>query len=203
VVSKGPDRVQLPGKLKGLTVDEAKAALAKVDLVLGDTKPVYDEKVDKGRVIKATNVTADDQLRRGTEVVLAVSKGRKPIRVEDYTGRPVADARTGLEGAGFTVEVRETFSQDVDKGVVISQDPDSGTKFKDDTITLTVSKGPEIVRVPNVIGKKRNQATKILEKAGFTVQALGTGNFTVRASNPGRGSRREKGSTVTITFIPF
>jgi serine/threonine protein kinase/beta-lactam-binding protein with PASTA domain len=203
VVSKGPDRVNVPKNLKGMTVKAATAALDKVDLVVGDTvKQLYDEKVAKGRVIGVTNYTVTDPLKRGTEVVLGVSKGPKPIKVEDYRGRPYTEARKELEKAGFKVSATEVFSVDVDKGDVVTQTPHDGTQVKGDTIALTVSKGPEIVAVPDMVGHTRGYATKMLMAAGFKVQALGAGNFKVRSQTP-RGGKAAKGSTVTITFVAF
>jgi serine/threonine-protein kinase len=186
-----------------MTLDQAEAALKKVHLVLGSTKKVYDEKVREGRVVGPTNRTADDALKRGTEVILAVSRGPRPIKVEDYRGRPFRDAKAGLEKAGFKVSATEVFSTEVDKGDVVTQDPHEGTQVKGDTITLTVSKGPEMLDVPDMVGHTRSYATKKLKAAGFKVQALGAGNFTVRAQNPSAGQKAAKGSTVTITFVGF
>jgi len=198
VVSKGPDRVHVPADLKGMTVTAATAALKKVDLVVGDTKNVYDGKVDKGRVIGVTNYAVTDDLKRGTEVVLGVSKGPKPIKVEDYRGRPFADAKKGLEDAGFKVSASQVFSTDVDEGNVVSQTPFQGTQVKGDTITLTVSKGPEMVEVPNLVNHSRAFAEKMLAKVGLKMTAFGAGNFIVKAQTPPAGSKRPKGSTVTV-----
>ena len=68
---------------------------------------------------------------------------------------------------------------------------------------LTVSKGPELIEVPDLVGHTRSYAERVLKEAGFKVQALGAGNFTVRAQNPPAGSERPKGSTITITFVGF
>ncbi|HZK36735.1 MAG TPA: PASTA domain-containing protein, partial [Aeromicrobium sp.] len=86
---------------------------------------------------------------------------------------------------------------------VISQDPKSGTKFKGDAITLTVSLGPEFIAVPNVVGKLANEAESILKKAGFTVkrQFSVPGNPRVQSTSPSGKAR--PGSTITINFIAF
>ncbi|WP_162891148.1 Stk1 family PASTA domain-containing Ser/Thr kinase [Aeromicrobium sp. A1-2] len=205
-ISKGPDRVQIPKDLKGMTLAAATEALAEIDLKVDpEQKSVFDENVAKDRVVGATNYTVKDQLKRGSTVVLAVSKGRKPIKVKDYRDTPLAEAKAGLEDVGFKVSSSEVFSVKIDEGNVVSQTPNDGTQFRGDTITLTVSKGPEQVKVPDVVGEKRDDAEKILEKAGFKVQALslGGGNFTVRGQNPGGGTKKSKGSTITISQVPF
>ena len=198
VVSKGKDRVMLPEKLKGMTLDEATAALSKLDLVLGDQTRKFDEKVKKDRVIGAVSIKADQQLKRGTVVDLYISDGKKPIDITDFTGKALTEARKVLEEAGFKLKVTEKFSDEVDKGTVMSQDPSSGTGFKGDTINLVVSKGPDVVTVPDVTGKRRKDAIAELERAGLNARTLQGGNFTVRAQTPNGGSTVRRGSTVTI-----
>jgi serine/threonine-protein kinase len=198
VVSKGPERFQVPKNIKGMTLEAATAALKQHKLEVEGTKEVYDEKVEDGRVVGPLNHTYDDLLKRGDGVVLGVSKGPKPIDVEDYRGRPFTEAKKALEAAGFKVESSDVFSKDVDKGNVVSQTPHDGTQARGDTITMTVSKGPEQAEVPDLVGKSRKDATKLLEDAGFKVTAFGAGNFTVKAQNPAAGAKRAKGSNVTI-----
>lgn len=199
IVSKGPDRVVLPANLKGMTVAEATTALAAIDLKVGKTVQKFDEKVAEDRVIGAVGIAATDQLKRNTTVDLNVSKGKKPIDVVDYTGKPAADAEKALEKAGFKVTIDSTFNDKIAKGLVISQDPRDGTKFKGDTISLSVSKGPDLVKVPDVVDKKKNDAIQILKDAGFKVQAFPGGNYPVKSQSPGPGSMAKRGSTVNIS----
>lgn len=203
VISKGKHRVFLPAKLRGMTIDEATVALEALDLRVGDITRKYDEKVDKDKVIGAADYTSKSPLRLGTVVNLVISKGRKPIDVIDYTGKAETEASAALKSAGFTVAIDPKFSDTIDKGIVISQSPDSGTKFKGQTITLTVSKGPDVVKVPDVIGKHKTEATAILKAAGFKVSVLSitTGNFEVRSQSPDGGRTAKRGSTVIISQI--
>ena len=201
VVSRGKERYDIPA-LKGMTIIEATAALEKLHLKVGVTTPKYDEKIAEGDVV-GTKLATGTAVKRNTAVDLYISKGRKPITVVDYAGKTQAVATKALQAAGFKVVVKPAFSDAVKRGVVISQDPNSGTKFKNSVITLTVSQGPEFIAVPTVLGLKANQATATLEAAGFTVQRLGAGNFTVRAQNPGPGQKARRGDTVTITFVGF
>ncbi|MGH3459622.1 Stk1 family PASTA domain-containing Ser/Thr kinase [Aeromicrobium sp.] len=197
IVSKGKERYAIPD-LKNRTLDEAERALEKLNLKVGDVSTAYNETIDKGDVIRAADFDVGAEVKRGTAVDLLVSKGRKPIDIVDYTGEPESEATSGLENAGFEVEVDREYSDDVDKGLVISQSPDDGKGFKDDTITLEVSRGPETVDVPNVVGQSRNDAEETLEDAGFDTRAFGNGNFTVVAQRPGSDDKAKPGSTVTI-----
>ena len=152
MISQGKERYDIPN-LKGQTLDEATAALEKLHLKVGDLSTAFDEKVDKGKVVKAADFKVGFPVKRSTVVDLVVSKGRKPIDITDYTGKRESEATAGLEKAGFKVEIDRDYSDDVDKGRVISQTPNDGKGFKDDTITLKVSRGPESIDVPNVAGQ--------------------------------------------------
>jgi serine/threonine-protein kinase len=197
VISQGKERYDIPD-LKGKTPDEATTTLENLNLEVGDINTVYDEKVDKGKVVRAADFKVGFPVKRGTVVDLVVSKGRKPIEITDYTGDRASDAAAGLEKAGFNVEIDRDYSDDVSKGRVISQSPNDGEGFKGDTITLEVSRGPETIDVPHVLGKPRNEATKILEEEGFKVRAFGPGNFTVQAQTPSSDRKAKIGSTVTL-----
>ena len=90
------------------------------------------------------------------------------------------------------------------KGSVIRQDPAGGTLFRGGKVTLVVSKGPELVKVPDVERKQEDEARAILERAGFKVEVqrfLGGAFGTVRLQDPGGGSMAPKGSTVTLTVV--
>ena len=126
VISQGKERYEIPD-LKGKTLDEAEVALDKLRLEVGDVSTAFSEKIDKGKVIKAEDFRVGTQVKRGTAVDLVVSKGRKPIDITDYTGRPASEATSGLEKAGFKVEIDRDYSDDVAKGRVISQTPNDGT----------------------------------------------------------------------------
>ncbi len=196
VVSKGPDRVSIPkDDLAGLKISQAKAELAKVDLVLGERKRVYDEKVPKDVIVRADGVTSADLLKRGDAVNVLVSRGRKPIDVPSFVGEELATAVAGLEKAGFNVTSSEAFSDDVPKGRVIAQNPAGGTAFKNDTITLAVSKGAERFPIPDVVGQPRDQAVAALKAAGFKARVFG-GAGNVLLQRPNKTARR--GATITI-----
>ncbi len=198
VVSKGQERYEIP-KTKGKSVEEVEKLLSDVNLELGDTTEEFSGDVEKGRIVRPVDHKAGDSVRRGTTIDFIISKGPRPIEIEDQEGRPRKDAVEALEGAGFTVNVEEEFSDDVDKGDVISQDPDEGTGFKGDTITIVVSKGPQDVEVPDVVGESEADAKKTLEDAGFKVRVRNViPGDVVRAQTPDAGDELRVGKTVTI-----
>jgi serine/threonine-protein kinase len=203
VVSLGEETYDLP-KLKGLTVDEAQDKILETQLAYGQTIETFSETVPAGIVI-SSDPKAGTTLRPGAIVDLIVSKGRRPIPVGDWVGKEADRAQRVLERRGLQVERTEEYDDDVASGLVIAQDPSGGTLFKDDTVTLQVSLGPELVEVPNVVASGVESATETLTGLGFedvTTEAPGyLGLGFVFSMDPEAGSEIPKGSTITLYLI--
>lgn len=203
VFSKGPERYAVPD-LAGMTVTEATAALEEENLTLAGTTQQWHESVAEGAVISTAPGTGTE-LKRDAQVSVVVSKGPEPIDVPAVTGKSLAAATQLVEAADLEVaRGADAHSTTVPKGSVISQSPTGGTLNRGDAVTLTVSKGPEMVTVPKVEGLGKAEATKKLRAAGFTVSVqtfLGGPLDEVRASRPGGGTTAPKGSTVTILVV--
>ncbi len=203
VVSLGKERYDVPG-LAGRTVDQAQDALLATSLGFGETVQRWHPRVAEGTVIRS-DPKPGTTLRPDTPVDLVVSRGPKPIKVPDFTGRSAERARTVLDKRGLEAEVSEEYSDDVPEGRVIAQDPDSGTLTKGDAVALTVSLGPELVEVPTVRASGVDSATEKLEAAGFVVRVEESSNYLglgyVLSSDPGGGELAPKGSTITLFLV--
>ena len=202
-VSRGPAVGELP-KLTGITVDEAQDRILKAQMTFGTATKKYSETVPSGIVI-ASDPKSGTSLRFGTVVDLVVSQGRRPIPVGSWAGKSAEEARKALEERGFKVEESQEYSDDVAEGDVISQDPADGTLFKGDTVTLTVSLGPELFPVPDVVAYGVDDARATLEDAGFVVDVENSSGYIglryVFSMDPGAGTKLPKGSTVTIYLV--
>ncbi|WP_433168102.1 Stk1 family PASTA domain-containing Ser/Thr kinase [Kribbella sp. CA-247076] len=202
-VSKGPERYRVP-QLAGLEFEAAKRALDPIKLITGQVNEQYSETVPSGRVI-AFSPRFDSVVKPGTAVNFAVSKGKKPIAVPDTTGKSYRDASKELRKLGFVIGRTDQYDEKVAEGKVISQSPNSGTLFAKDKVQLVVSKGPPLVEVPNVKGKRLADAQRILTEAGFTVKTekapYGLGLNIVAAQNPGSGKKAQPGTQVVITVL--
>jgi beta-lactam-binding protein with PASTA domain len=88
---------------------------------------------------------------------------------------------------------------------VISQSPSSGNLTKGQTVELVVSRGPELVEVPNTHLFGIKAAERAMHEAGFetTVEDApgGFGLGYVIKSDPGFGSEAPKGSTITLFVV--
>jgi serine/threonine-protein kinase len=127
----------------------------------------------------------------------------KTVQVPNVVGSDFASAESTLKTAGFGVKRQDAPSQE-DPEIVTAQDP-AADQFakKGSDITLTVSTGPERVKVPNLIGEQSDQAQDDLKGAGLTsaiVQEASTApTGQVIKQNPAPGSEVNASSTVTLT----
>lgn len=202
VVSKGRERYEVPD-LTGRTADQARASLDSRHLTLGTTSEAYDDEVPAGEIV-STSPAAGTEVTRDAKVSLVISRGPEPVAVPTVTGQGAEAATGAIEDAGLkATRADDAYSTTVPKGSVISQSPSSGTLLPGETVTITVSKGPEMVAVPSVEGLSRSAATSKLQAAGFKVSVqtfLGGPLDEVRASRPSGGTA-PKGSTVTILVV--
>ena len=202
-VSKGVDMKTVP-EVTGKSQDEAQRSLTDAGLAVGAVTDAYSEDVPQGQVI-SQSVAAGTSLAHDSAVDIVLSKGREPLTVPTLSGLSASAAKSAIEDLGLVATPTEAYSDTVAEGQVISQQTREGsTLHRGDSVAYTVSKGPEKVAIPDVVGLQREEARSLLEGAGFTVkeEAILGGFFgTVRSSDPAAGTMTKKGSTVTITIV--
>lgn len=202
-VSKGVDMKTVP-EVTGKSQDEAQRSLTDAGLAVGAVTDAYSEDVPQGQVI-SQSVAAGTPLAHDSAVDIVLSKGREPLTVPTLSGLSASAAKSAIEDLGLVATPTEAYSDTVAEGQVISQQTREGsTLHRGDSVAYTVSKGPEKVAIPDVVGLQREEARSRLEGAGFTVkeEAILGGFFgTVRSSDPAAGTMTKKGSTVTITIV--
>ena len=191
IPSKGPRMVEVPD-VRGMSLEGATARLRVAGLAPGEVIHDYSMTVPKGEVIR-TRPGIGERARHDSEVDVVVSRG---VKIPDVRGLLSEKAEKELRKRGFDVEISEGFSADYPKGQVIAQDPVGGGARKGSTISLTVSKGPPLVAVPNVVGMTVDEAKKTLEDAGFQVRVHRILGDAVRMQRP--AGEAPKGSVITL-----
>jgi serine/threonine-protein kinase len=90
------------------------------------------------------------------------------VPVPNVVDQPYLNAKSALEGQGFVVS-RQDAQSDKPKGVVVAESPSAGQNVdKGSTITLTVSKGPATIQVPDVQNQDQATAESLITGAGLT-----------------------------------
>ena len=197
ILSKGQERILIP-RLNGLTPDVASAQLSTLGLTVGEINEIFDMKIAAGYVI-ATEPKETMAVKRKAIVNLIVSKGVEQISLQSYVGKGGEQALSELTEMGFDVDAEYKFSDSVFKGQVISQSPEKMESIgKGSKIDLTISKGPEFVFVPNVLGKNKNDASLDLENLGLRVKIKGSGK--VNNISPAIGAKVKQGAVITLTL---
>jgi beta-lactam-binding protein with PASTA domain len=120
---------------------------------------------------------------------------------------PEAQARTRLTKLGFRPRLDAQRTNDsFPQGTVIWQDPPPGTVLEPNSVVqLTVSSGPSLVAVPDVIGLNVPQAAKILAAAGVRVGSVdtlpgGEERGVVLATRPTAGVGRPRGAAINLVI---
>ncbi|MCQ4081546.1 Stk1 family PASTA domain-containing Ser/Thr kinase [Streptomyces sp. RB6PN25] len=199
VVSRGPEQIDVPD-LSGKALAQAQQQLADDGLTAGAVTKAFSDTVPAGSVI-STNPPPGAPRQSGDAVALTVSRG-KAVTVPDVTGSTVSDAQQTLEAAGFKVQISPTpvYSDTVPKDSVAQESPAGGGQAAaGDTITLAVSKGQQLFKVPDVTGQDVGAATKELQAAGFKVSVIQlflTGK--VFSQTPGADSMQPRNTTITL-----
>jgi beta-lactam-binding protein with PASTA domain/tRNA A-37 threonylcarbamoyl transferase component Bud32 len=204
VVSKGPAPVKLPANLMHLGEGEVEAALKAARFVKGTRSQVYDETVPRGQVIgwKIGDQQNPTEATPGSVVDYTVSAGPEPRTIGTFTGQTPEQVEAELAKAGLKTQRDFEFSDSVDEGKVTRTTPAAGQKAeRGATVTILVSKGPDLVTVPDVSKYSTlNEAKAALEAAGLELgETFGSRGATRPASSdPAAGSRVKRGSAVDI-----
>ena len=196
-VSLGPKQVLIPEPV-GLGLEEAKALLVSAGLTPGSVTSFFTE-AEAGQVFAFSQPTGT-LIDEGSVVDLQVSLGPLPAVV----GTDSTTATEKLEALGLTVTSVQVFSDDVASGQVVSLETSVDPLPEASSVTLNVSKGPEFVTMPNVVGETVAAARNALQALGLTVQIdtdqLSTrfGVVKVTRQSPSASSRVRVGAQVTI-----
>lgn len=198
--SKGKERILVPSIL-GIRSEDAQKLIEDNNLFVGEISEEFSSDYPKGSVIRSIPASGE-RVKRNTQVSLIVSKGVESISIPNYLGKSGEQALNELVEAGFEVESKYVFSEDLPAGAVVTQAPSNGEAEKGSTITLTVSKGTEFVFIPNVFALNEKKAIGALEdlELKVDVKRVGTKKEKVVTNiSPKVGSKVKRGTKVTIT----
>ncbi len=199
-LSEGPP----PRPVPNLSGDTGQAAAAQLSAAgFGESvSDSYSETVPSGQVISWS--PSSGMHSYGTVVSVTVSKGPKPRKVPSLSGDGLDHARRLLAALGLGVSKQEVYSSSVKAGKVVATVPSAGQSVqRGSTITVEVSKGPQMVVVPQLFGHGESRAADMLSRRGLSAGPVygpdPTG--TVLASNPSPGSKVPVGTAVALYTV--
>jgi len=212
LVSTGPKPVPVPA-FAGMTEDEATTAIKRAPFTLKETFHQFDGTVAKGLVIDVLGADGASILSAATygedqPVSLVVSSGSLP----DVSCKSVDEATQILAGVKLKSQTGKQDFSDCTAGQVAGIDGNldaNGNAIpirEGDTVSLVISRGPDLVQVPDEVGKNIQKAKDELEGLGFVVVVDSNiqevfWSFppaVVTDQDPAGGTMAKRGSTVTI-----
>ncbi|MGI9824834.1 Stk1 family PASTA domain-containing Ser/Thr kinase [Agromyces sp. Marseille-Q5079] len=205
-VSTGPAILAVPDVV-GLPEADARAQLS--DFAVAKTSvEQFSGDVESGLVIAALDADGaplSGQYAERGKVTLVVSVGAVP----PVEGLPAGEAESKLTDAGLTVEYNDpVFDNEVPADHVKTADWTEDPMVPGSKVVLTVSKGPDLVAVPDVVGKNWGEASAELRDAGFEIDYnlladVAPNAFVVSKTDPEAGATALRGSTVSVNFAGF
>jgi serine/threonine-protein kinase len=196
-LSLGPKQLKVP-EVSGLSAEAAKKLLTDSGFVVGSSKNFFGDALE-GQVLELST-PAGAILNQGSVLDLRISLGPLP----EVAGLSAEQARALVATVAIEIEEVEVFNNQVPQGqavgLVISEDPlpENGKAI------LEISKGPEIVIMPNTVGETIAAAKALLENLGLLVVvdtnqlSSNFGIAKVKRQTPEAGSEIRVGDSVTI-----
>jgi len=129
-----------------------------------------------------------------------------PGTIPQLANKTVAEAQQLLRAAGFESTTRDVFDDNVSPGLVVGSEPQAGQVVrKFESVSLAVSKGPQLFPLPQLTGKSLDAAKNALNGAGMALGPV-TESYnedakagTVLAQKPAKGTPAKHGTPVALT----
>ena len=179
--------------MTGVPLAQARTELRKAGLTPGAVTSVASQTIPAGIVISTTPVVGTSW-PKPKPVGLTVSAG---LPLPNFVGQQFDQAQGTAQSGGYQLQQVADSNSTQPQGTITSQSPAPGTPItQGEVVTVKVSSGPPLVNIPDVSGQSVDQATQILQQAGFQVSVnQGIGNR-VQGTSP--SGQAPAGSTITL-----
>ncbi|MEO0102267.1 MAG: TonB family protein, partial [candidate division WOR-3 bacterium] len=207
-LSKGLPLIKVPN-LTEKTEGEAIKILYPLGLKLAVEGEDYSETIPMGKILRQSPLP-NESLRKGEVVKAVLSKGKKPpvvkiIKVPPLVGKKREEVEKIVANLNLRLIVEEEYSERFPVGIIFKQIPESGTELKEgEVIKVIESKGPELIKVPLLIGEDKKSAEKILSSLELKLLVEGeefSENFplgSIIKQTPAAGEKLKPGEKVRV-----
>lgn len=171
-ISSGGSTIMIPTGLQGKSLSDVTTQLNQAGFTNVNTSYTqeYSDYVDKGLVIRVEPAEGSN-VPKDTEISIVLSMGKATVMVEvpGLKNMSEADARILLASKNLVVgSVDSTYSDSVEKGKIVYQNPEEGAEVPENTpVSFVVSKGSDSVEVPDLRGDTQAEAKAKLERLGL------------------------------------
>lgn len=206
--SGGPQDVITVPDLRGLSATEAERQLRREHLEFDEGAALPNAEVEQGAVL-AQSPLPGSEVAPNTVVRLILSSGAVRTPVPNVLALNGVQAQQVLLQAGFTVDVSEVPDRKP-AGRVVGIDPEPGTELPvPSPVHLTLSAGPPLVAVPDLVSLSEDDARYELEAAGLGLGDIDYDAYSaaprgsIVAQRPAAGDRISEGSRVNVSVAGF
>ncbi len=163
--------IQIPN-LVGKEQTQAKSEANSSKLLFEIVGEEFSKEVPVGCIISQEPPYAEDfAVKEGSTISVVISKGRNLVEVPKVVGKKVDEATTELETLGLKVTVEEEYNKKVEAGYVTEQSIEAKTEIDaGETVVIKVSKGTEMVIVPDLTGKTEDVAKDMIKESGLKLR---------------------------------
>ena len=183
-LSDGPETREIPTGILGTAERDAQMILVQTGFTVEvkESEETYKDK-EAGTIVEIFEITEEgsearkegDKVQLRNTIVLVYAKaptGTMPA----VAGKTEEEVRAALNDLDLKLEIKteKQFHTEIKKGSVISSDPQEGAPLQvGQTVTLYISDGPEMKKLPTgILGMSENAAKVLLLEADFTVKAV-------------------------------
>lgn len=190
----------------GMTVVEAQRLLEEKDFKVELEEKFGDNDKFRPGTVMEQSPKAGEKRKQGSLIILTISKGAELKNVPDIGGMSLGKAEQQLESAGFKLgKVTKKFVKGEKLDAVLSQSPKAMDKApRGSAVDVEINEGDK--EVPNVVGKKLEEARRLIQSAGLTVGEIKTitdnnaAKGVVLAVSPNAGTHLAEGDKVILSI---
>ncbi|MCI4445399.1 MAG: PASTA domain-containing protein [Candidatus Aminicenantes bacterium] len=159
----------------GKTIDQARSELQKRDLSLSISGSQFSDEVERGRIL-VQDPAPGSRIKVNRTISVTISNGRESATVPNFVGKSLEQSINNLRQVGLVKgPLSQIHTPQYPAGKVIAQNPPPQTVVERSTpVGFLVSQGeaePKYI-MPDLIGRKINQAVPRLQELGFKVEDI-------------------------------
>ena len=204
IISLGKGKIEVPD-ITGKSLDDATSELEKLGLEIYIDEEESTDKYLPGTVILQQPVSGT-KVDEKTKIKVKISKKLEEVVIPDLSGLTEEEATRVLMAKELKLKVSGTQHSDIEKGLIISQNPLAGEKgAKNSQVSVVTSSGQDMITVPDVTGLTLGQAREKLKETNLNLkleegQIAEDDSILIETQAPPSGDKIQSGGTIEVTL---